>query len=126
MTKISNRFYAIACPDEFMNRMSDYSIDGKQLISFEATFNHSLCVNVIHSLQFGTGLPSRTLPANGSEIQLHRPYAIVSHGGSDIYLFGTIYEDVRQSLSFQWFKTEFICKEHGEFCDDSALQNSQV
>lgn len=111
-------------PSEFMSNLADYSTEGKELMVFEATYNETICLNIVHALHFGSGLTTAPFASLYSRIKHEHPYAMVPQDGSEVHIFtgvhfhtGTLNRAyISNHITFEWFKQNYICKEHPDFC----------
>ncbi|XP_075258906.1 uncharacterized protein LOC142350830 [Convolutriloba macropyga] len=102
-------------PQEFLDKMSDFNSHNKHLNYVVARYNSSLCVNVIYRLGYGS--PTQIISSRSGIIHNERPFIIVpSQVGDTVALIHTPFHDLREVLNFDWFKENYICRDHPEIC----------
>ena len=105
---------ALMRPAEYINKLTDYSEDGKQL-NYIVSYYHPVCnVNIITKVGFGVGVLKRVNHTQnmrdeqpGAPYQLKVGFQWTSH---------IPYENPGDFLTFQWFKTNIMCADHPWIC----------
>ena len=75
---------------------------------FQVFFDKSSCLNVLTKLNFGLG----NLKISGGALE--RDYSLYVPGSSSVFLFP--WQDLRNLLTFDWFKLNVVCKEQPWIC----------
>ena len=75
---------------------------------FQAKYYRHLCVNVISGLGFGLG----KMESRGTIHQA--PFVLTPNNKKMIHFFS--YGDIRNQLTFDWFKLNVLCDEHPWIC----------
>ena len=89
--------------------------ENKTLISITAKYNETICMNVIQGVLFGTA-PSTEPFLLLSDVRGGAGYVTAPLESSFVFLFGPTELEVREMLTFDWFKENYICKDHPEHC----------
>ncbi|XP_075251361.1 uncharacterized protein LOC142343872 [Convolutriloba macropyga] len=102
-------------PEEYIDMLSNYESENKTLISITAKYNETICMNVIQGVLFGTA-PSTEPFLLLSDVRGGAGYVTAPLESSFVFLFGPTELEVREMLTFDWFKENYICKDHPEHC----------
>ncbi|XP_075264719.1 uncharacterized protein LOC142356806 isoform X2 [Convolutriloba macropyga] len=114
-------------PDEYMDKLMDYSEHNKTLNFISATYLPSVCQNVILEVGFGTGNLRRA--HHGSVVE-GAPYVMAGRELGDVgirqidsKIFD--YHNITNELTFHWFKHDIMCRDHPWICKDGAGSSSE-
>ncbi|XP_075252023.1 uncharacterized protein LOC142344320 [Convolutriloba macropyga] len=104
-------------PEDYLEKLADYRNEDKRLIAVSAQYNQSLCLNIILAVNFGSIDPNENILLM-SDAEEGAPYVMAPQDGtSEVYMFGVNSRELRHKLTFDWFKRNYICKEHPEHCE---------
>ena len=70
---------------------------------------------MIHGLNFGS-IDAGNNFLFMSDVIEGAHYVMAPKDGSEVHVFGTNSKEVKKVLTFDWFKANYICKEHPEHC----------
>ncbi|XP_063728207.1 uncharacterized protein LOC134855601 [Symsagittifera roscoffensis] len=105
-------------PASYMEEITDYSGDNKNLNFVKAHFNRNLCVNLISEVGFGTG----ELVING---HYHDAFFLLSEGNNKMFHFFPYY-NIKDQLTFEWFKLNIMCDEQPWICAKHPPDAEQI
>ncbi|XP_075246436.1 uncharacterized protein LOC142339953 isoform X1 [Convolutriloba macropyga] len=115
-------------PEEYLNRLTDYSLKDKNLVYIRSRYDHNRHTNVVLSVGFGKG----NLSISGTHSPQHN-YTIIRKIRTSLSLmyhpltesqFEVPSESPGSVLTFKIFKTFFICPENPEICRQEQLPNN--
>ncbi|XP_063728143.1 uncharacterized protein LOC134855529 isoform X2 [Symsagittifera roscoffensis] len=95
-------------PLEYFSNVTDFRSRGKKLTLLQSVYNEELCVNIINLVGFGQG----GFKLRGGHQEA--PYVIRTNSSIDVFIRGTI----QRNLSFDWFKSNFICRRQPWICEE--------
>ncbi|XP_075255588.1 uncharacterized protein LOC142348209 isoform X1 [Convolutriloba macropyga] len=96
-------------PLVFLAKSLNFSSNGRQLNLIKAKYNKNLCVNVVTTVGFGLGRLQMDITHNAD-------FLLTPNTKGVLHFFS--YRELRDYLTFDWFKYNFICDEQNWVCED--------
>merc|ERR1712150_214174 len=102
-------------PDDYMNKLLNFTVQGKHLQFIKAHYDSFFCLNVINSLTFGN-----TLPATSNITILGgkrgRDYMIPPNGLPPYQIDVFSHLHLNNTLTFFYFKYNIMCRDQPWIC----------
>ncbi|XP_075247719.1 uncharacterized protein LOC142340859 isoform X2 [Convolutriloba macropyga] len=110
-------------PQEYVDKLTDYSEENKILNLIEAYYNVRCNRNMITKLGFGKGALVRTNHPFGHMPQRYGfPYVLGT--SDDLWVHSFAYHSPQEYLTFWWFKHNIICKDQPWVCNETNAEAS--
>ncbi|XP_075256534.1 uncharacterized protein LOC142349017 [Convolutriloba macropyga] len=115
-------------PEQYLAQASNYSSHNKHLMYITTRFEPSICKNIITGLGFGSRIFDhvRFIGAMDTSIGFIFPPSLSSHSRGrydEMMPIRTFTEEsLERILTFDWFKTNVICKDQSWICETDWSQ----
>ena len=101
-------------PKEYLSKLTDYRSENKSLNLIWSYYKHDSCVHIITKLGFGEGKLKKVHHRRGTVLGL--PYVPYRLKVGQTYTPDIPYENPDEFLTFDWFKTNVLCKDQPWIC----------